>query len=179
MGGSKKESVVNHRGEVWDYPNLYVADASIIPSALSVNPSLTISALAERVGFWIVNDREMEEGESNVQRILLRYTAACQPELAGCWVGEGTMVCIWLPSGTQTVRAGPPYTLTKARPGKKREKEQAGVAKAAPLQVPRSFPETSWIFSLARSGWGAEGGPVDQANLDLWSAARAVHQCRE
>jgi cholesterol oxidase len=63
MGMSKNSSVVNHRGEVWDYPNLYVADGSIIPSALSVNPSLTISALAERVAFWINCGREMQIGD--------------------------------------------------------------------------------------------------------------------
>jgi cholesterol oxidase len=40
---------VNHKGEVFGYPNLYVADAAIIPEALGVNPSRTIGALAERV----------------------------------------------------------------------------------------------------------------------------------
>ena len=64
MGTSKTSGVVNHRGEVWDYPNLYVADGSMIPSALSVNPSLTISALAERVAFWINYGREMKIGDA-------------------------------------------------------------------------------------------------------------------
>jgi len=63
MATSKSSGVLNHRGEVWDYPNLYVADGSMIPSALSVNPSLTISALAERVAFWIINEREMQKGD--------------------------------------------------------------------------------------------------------------------
>lgn len=59
MGEDESSSVVRHQGEVWAYPNLYIADGSAIPSALSVNPSLTISALAERVAFWMIHGREM------------------------------------------------------------------------------------------------------------------------
>ena len=40
------EGVVDEYGRVFGYKNLYIADASIIPSTLGVNPSLTISALA-------------------------------------------------------------------------------------------------------------------------------------
>jgi cholesterol oxidase len=54
MSDDKENGVVNAVGEVWGYPNLYVADGSIIPTALSVNPSMTIAALAERIGEHIV-----------------------------------------------------------------------------------------------------------------------------
>ena len=50
----ESEGVVNEFGEVWNYPNLYVSDGSIIPTALSVNPSATISALSERIADHIV-----------------------------------------------------------------------------------------------------------------------------
>ena len=63
MGESKELSVTNHSGEVWDYPGLYVADGSLIPTALSANPSLTISAVAERVAFWMIHQREMDSGD--------------------------------------------------------------------------------------------------------------------
>jgi cholesterol oxidase len=66
MGADAGEGVVNDRGQVFDttpgldpravHPGLYVADASIIPTALGNNPLLTITALAERVVELIVRD---------------------------------------------------------------------------------------------------------------------------
>jgi cholesterol oxidase len=49
MGHTSQTGVVDHKGEVFEYKNLYVADAAIIPEALGVNPSRTIGALAERI----------------------------------------------------------------------------------------------------------------------------------
>ena len=49
MGTTPENGVVNHRGEVFGYRNLYVADGAIIPKALGLNPSRTIAALAERM----------------------------------------------------------------------------------------------------------------------------------
>lgn len=59
IGDDPRTSVADHRGEVWNYPGLYVADGAVVPSALAVNPSVTIGALAERTAFWILHDREM------------------------------------------------------------------------------------------------------------------------
>jgi cholesterol oxidase len=55
MSDNPNEGVVNEFGEVWNYPNLYVSDGSIIPTALSVNPSATISALSERIADHLVS----------------------------------------------------------------------------------------------------------------------------
>jgi cholesterol oxidase len=55
MSDDPNQGVVNEFGEVWNYPNLYVSDGSIIPTALSVNPSATISALSERIADHLVN----------------------------------------------------------------------------------------------------------------------------
>jgi cholesterol oxidase len=58
MGETAADSVVDHAGEVWGYPGLYVTDGASIPSALAVNPSLTIGAVAERAAFWMLHGRE-------------------------------------------------------------------------------------------------------------------------
>tara|TARA_B100000029_G_scaffold92901_1_gene82831 strand:+ start:4566 stop:6158 length:1593 start_codon:yes stop_codon:yes gene_type:complete len=47
IGKNEESGVVNERFEVYNYPNLYVIDGSVIPSNLGVNPSLTITAMAE------------------------------------------------------------------------------------------------------------------------------------
>jgi cholesterol oxidase len=48
MGTSAADGVVDHRGEVFGYPGLYVVDGAIVPRALGLNPSRTIAAMAER-----------------------------------------------------------------------------------------------------------------------------------
>jgi cholesterol oxidase len=51
MSDSPETGVVNDRGEIWGHPGLYVVDGAIVPSALTVNPSMTITALAERAAY--------------------------------------------------------------------------------------------------------------------------------
>ncbi len=50
MGGDPAESVVDPRGKVWGWDNLRVADASIFPSSLGVNPQVTTMAMALMIG---------------------------------------------------------------------------------------------------------------------------------
>ena len=47
MGSSADAGVVNENLEIHNYPGLYVVDGSIVPANPGVNPSLTITALAE------------------------------------------------------------------------------------------------------------------------------------
>lgn len=48
MSDAPEDGVVDSSCQVWGYENLYITDASAIPYALGVNPSLTITAVAER-----------------------------------------------------------------------------------------------------------------------------------
>jgi cholesterol oxidase len=49
MADSPDNGVVGFDGQVFGYPNLFVADGSVVPANLGVNPSLTITALSEYI----------------------------------------------------------------------------------------------------------------------------------
>jgi choline dehydrogenase-like flavoprotein len=57
MGDDPTDAVVDADGRSFDIPNLYISDNSTFPSALAVNPALTIMALALRTA-----DRFLENG---------------------------------------------------------------------------------------------------------------------
>ncbi|MGH2537961.1 MAG: GMC family oxidoreductase [Candidatus Promineifilaceae bacterium] len=48
IGRDETSGVVDANHQAFNYPGLYVVDGSVIPANLGVNPSLTITALAER-----------------------------------------------------------------------------------------------------------------------------------
>ncbi|SDW25875.1 GMC oxidoreductase [Marinobacter mobilis] len=48
ISDSAKNGVIDTNHQVFDHPGLYVVDGSAIPANLGVNPSLTITAMAER-----------------------------------------------------------------------------------------------------------------------------------
>lgn len=55
MGSEPDSSVVDAEGRSHDIPNLYISDNSTFPSALSVNPALTIMALSLRTADRFLN----------------------------------------------------------------------------------------------------------------------------
>jgi cholesterol oxidase len=56
MAEDAARGVTNHAGEVFGYRNLFVADGSVVPEAIGLNPSKTIAALAERTAALIAAD---------------------------------------------------------------------------------------------------------------------------
>ena len=49
---SPARGIVDHRNRAFGYKNMYAVDGSVVSANLGVNPSLTITALAERaMGF--------------------------------------------------------------------------------------------------------------------------------
>jgi len=65
MASGPYKGVVDDCGQVFNYPGLYVIDGSIIPANLGVNPSLTITAIAE-----YVMSRIEKSGENDELRVL-------------------------------------------------------------------------------------------------------------
>jgi cholesterol oxidase len=61
MGRSAEDGVVDTNCEVYNYPGLYVIDGSIVPANPGINPSLTITALAE----YAMSRVPMKEGTSS------------------------------------------------------------------------------------------------------------------
>ena len=56
MADDISRGVVDENCRVFNYPNLYVVDGSVIPTALGVNPALTIAAIAEKVSESIAHN---------------------------------------------------------------------------------------------------------------------------
>ncbi|MDQ4014161.1 MAG: GMC family oxidoreductase [Thermoproteota archaeon] len=69
MGNNTEECVVDSDCKVYGFENLYVCDASVFPSALGVNPQLTVMALATMTANKIV--KNWQDIEDNVNGLKL------------------------------------------------------------------------------------------------------------
>ncbi|HEY1106741.1 MAG TPA: GMC oxidoreductase, partial [Agromyces sp.] len=66
VSGSPDRGVVDRYHRVWGYPGLHVVDGAAVPANPGVNPSLTITAMAERaLSHWprrsAVDERPSQE----------------------------------------------------------------------------------------------------------------------
>ncbi|MDY6794659.1 MAG: GMC family oxidoreductase [Actinomycetota bacterium] len=65
MGSDPDWSVVQPSGETWEVENLFICDASVLPTSLGVNPQLTTMALALRTAGFI--DERLCQGSFDQQ----------------------------------------------------------------------------------------------------------------
>jgi choline dehydrogenase-like flavoprotein len=56
IGGDRRASVCDPDGRVWDAEELYVADGSVLPTSLGVNPQESIMAVATKLA-WTMRER--------------------------------------------------------------------------------------------------------------------------
>jgi len=73
IGKDAASGVIDERHEVFGYPGLYVCDGSVVPGNLAVNPSLTISALAERFASFFPRAEGLSDEEFAARQI--RFSA--------------------------------------------------------------------------------------------------------
>jgi cholesterol oxidase len=64
IADSPSKGVVDHQHRVFGYKNMYICDGSVVAANLGVNPSLTITALAERAMSFIPAASEADWDES-------------------------------------------------------------------------------------------------------------------
>lgn len=64
MGATANEGVIDVQHRVFGYDGLYVVDGSAVSANVGVNPSLTISALAERAMTFIPKKAQLPVGDS-------------------------------------------------------------------------------------------------------------------
>jgi choline dehydrogenase-like flavoprotein len=56
MGDDARRAVVDPWCESYDVPNLFIADGSVVPTALGVNPQITIMAVATRAARYLLEE---------------------------------------------------------------------------------------------------------------------------
>lgn len=81
MGRNEREGVVDSYGKVFNYPGLYVADGSVMPGPVGANPSLTIAAFADRMAKRMVENWEVDAGDTG-HPVSADPTPAHQPQPA-------------------------------------------------------------------------------------------------
>ncbi|KAF1960770.1 FAD/NAD(P)-binding domain-containing protein [Byssothecium circinans] len=102
--GTGKHGAVNHMGRVFTgdgpetHDGLVCVDASVIPTALGVNPFATITALAERICDLLLHERQLAADETKNGKLDLfdqpkiSYALPVDPELPYAKMADGTGV---------------------------------------------------------------------------------------
>ncbi|HET7543301.1 MAG TPA: GMC family oxidoreductase [Polyangiaceae bacterium] len=78
IGADATSGVIDEHHQVFGYPGLYVCDGSVVPGNLAVNPSLTISALAERFASGFERAEGLSDQEFAARQ--LRFSSAVEPD---------------------------------------------------------------------------------------------------
>jgi choline dehydrogenase-like flavoprotein len=68
MGASRDESVVDATHRLWDVPNAFVVDGSVMPTQGAANPALVIMALADRAARLLAEKRTSAAETAGVRR---------------------------------------------------------------------------------------------------------------
>ena len=66
MAATPDEGPVSATGQVWGVHRLYVADGSVLPTSLGINPMVTIEAMAHMIAGHIISDLKQSSVETGL-----------------------------------------------------------------------------------------------------------------
>ena len=95
IGDSPEEGVVDATHEVHGHPGLFVADASAIPVNLGVNPSLTITAMAERFASHWPDRPETDVADEGAGAVSGSRSSPASRDLAGLPASPAALARLW------------------------------------------------------------------------------------
>jgi cholesterol oxidase len=160
MGDDGAHGVVDDRGRVFTgegkdvHDGLLVADGAIVPRPLTVNPLLTISALAERASELLVQEKRQELGASN------GHAARAGHAVHAAGAGD-----IERPPRTTVVESRTSVTGRQGdaeRPGLRFTERMRGFV--GPVADPGPAPEAEDLVATTRAGdrrGRADGTPIE------------------
>jgi choline dehydrogenase-like flavoprotein len=108
MGSNTDECVVDSDCKVYGFENLYVCDASVFPTALGVNPQLTVMALATMTADKIIKNWQEIEDNISGTKLMDKKKIATEDRLAA----SDTSYTTPRTSATPTIAASPMPTNT-------------------------------------------------------------------
>ena len=67
MSNLSTNGVVDPSGETFEVKNLYVADGSVLPTSLGINPMITVEAMAIMVSKSVVKKLKLLRSKSSLE----------------------------------------------------------------------------------------------------------------
>lgn len=67
MGSDPRRSAVDGEGETWEVEGLYVSDGSVLPSAIGVNPMVTIQSVAYCIAHSVLQSLDSQYKSSTAK----------------------------------------------------------------------------------------------------------------
>jgi cholesterol oxidase len=104
IGAGPESGVVDARHRVFGYENLLVCDGSVVPANVGVNPSLTITAMAERAMSLLAQERAPHLAGRGLGQ------GVDEVDHAGVFVGRGDLLDVALERGDEVVGGAEPVT---------------------------------------------------------------------
>ena len=145
IGEGPESGVVDARHRVFGYENLLVCDGAAVPANVGANPSLTITALAERAMGFVATDKSVSHEEGGMQ---VRYRKLGSSDLEvseislGAWLTYAGGIEFEQTRGMHRGGVRRRHQLLRHRQRLRARRGRDGMGRD-PLQAPAASPTSS------------------------------------